>query len=137
MPFRALRKTLLFLGVILYISMKSHAENSTALWETQNLLRDPTQRKKAIQNDSRAQDTDQKVNQLANSPETSQKVYDLSADVFKEIHAQTGDDGEKMKKLLNEAAQNPEGFANSLSPEAKEKLRTIASEIESNQKQRP
>jgi hypothetical protein len=102
-----------------------------ALKQTQDLLRNASARQQAIKGNPTAEQADARVRNLA-GPET-QAIYDLSADVMGKIVNDASGDPAKMQELLNKAMENPSAFAAQLPEAQKEKLRSIASKIESKQ----
>jgi hypothetical protein len=113
------------------------ARADEALDQTQALLRDPTARAAATRGDAKAQALQKNIDTMSGAPANSEKIYGLSAEVFAELVAKTGGDVGKLQQLLSDAQKNPEAFANSLSPEIKEKIRGVASDIEQTQKAHP
>jgi hypothetical protein len=127
-----MKKTFLFAN----LSFSSFAF-SDPLGQTQDLLKDPQKRNAFIQQDTQANEVNKKVNQVAGSPEVSNQIYNLSADVFAEIHKITGGDPEKMNKLLQDAAKDPSVLGNALSEDQRKKLKEIATQIETANQKRP
>ena len=67
---------------------------------------------------------------LQGSPELTQELYDLAADVFREITENAGGDASKMGHVVEGGRSDPAGFAESLSPATRERLRAFAQKIE-------
>ena len=130
--YKLVKKTILFVQ----LSFSTFAI-SDPLGQTQDLLKDPQKRNTFIQQESQANDVDKKVNQIAGSPEVSNQIYGLSADIFAEIHKMTGGDPEKMNKLLQDAAKDPSILGNALGADQKKKLKEIATQIENSNQKRP
>lgn len=102
-----------------------------AIQMTQEMLKDPAERKKAIGTSPQGHAADQKVHELAGSKENEQAIYDLAASVFGTMMEQTDGDEEKMQKLLEEGMKNPEAFAKKWSPEELQKLHDLGKKIQS------
>ena len=99
--------------------------------DTQRMLRTPTEREAAIKGNKIATDVDQKVGSLAGSKENKEQIYDLAAQVLEKIAAEAKGDPEKMQRLLLESQSNPKGFYDKyFSEEQKNKVRSIANDIE-------
>jgi hypothetical protein len=117
--------------ILCLVSNFGQAENAKptddkALEQTQELLKDPNQRKEFIDKTPDAKKTNDDLKTLVGSDQNLEEAYKLAAELFGKITAEANGDPEKMKKLLEEAQKNPAAFANSWSPEQKEKLKSIA-----------
>lgn len=103
-----------------------------ALKDTQNLLKNKSQREALFKKDSKAKEADSKVNSVTgDDAANSQKLYDISADIMPSLMQAVGNDPNKAMELLQKAQTDPEGFYKSLPPEIREKIRGVASDIES------
>lgn len=102
--------------------------NSEALNKTQNLLRNPGERQKAMANDPKAQAADSKVKALL-GPNT-EKAYEISAQLMERIVAETGGDPVKMQNLMLELQGNPRALEKYLSPAQRDMIRQMASDVE-------
>lgn len=111
----------------------AQSEQSTdkALKDTQDLLRDKSQRDELIKKDSKAKAADSRVNAVTGGDSiNNQKLYDISADIMPSLLQAVGNDPNKAMELLQKAQTDPEGFYKSLPPEIREKIRGVASDIE-------
>lgn len=100
-----------------------------ALAKTQALLRDPDQRAKATAATPQAQFVDKQTQSLAGTPENTNAIYDLSADIMESLALKTNGDPAKMKELLDQAKNDPKAFAEKLTPEQRKKLQEISQKI--------
>lgn len=126
-----------FLSSAMAQQQKWDQHSEQALKETQDLLKNQEQRDKAVQSDPNAKATHSEVEKLSGSSQNTNAIYGLSAEIFESIARQSNGDPQVMQKLLQEAARNPEAFANSLTPAQREKLRGVAAGIEKKQNQSP
>ena len=100
--------------------------------DTQNLLRDKKQRDELIKTDSKAKEADSKVNAVTGGDAVNnQKLYDISADIMPALMTSVGNDPVKAMELLQKAQSDPEAFYKSLPSEVRDKIRGVASDIES------
>jgi ethanolamine utilization microcompartment shell protein EutL len=103
-----------------------------ALSQTQNLLTSPTQRNQAISGDPAAKAADAQLQNLMGSPALTEQSYALAAEIMGGLVQAHGADTQAMQKALDQAARDPAAFLNSLTPEQREKIKKMATEIESN-----
>ena len=82
-----------------------------ALQKTKDLLTNKNEREKSIQNDSKAQQADAYAKQIGGSPEKTEKIYQLSAQIFEKLVKKYGGDTEKIKAVIEKAQKDPAGFA--------------------------
>lgn len=100
--------------------------------DTQNLLRDKKQRDELMKTDSKAREADSKVNAVTGGDAVNnQKLYDISADIMPALMSSVGNDPVKAMELLQKAQSDPEAFYKSLPSEVRDKIRGVASDIES------
>lgn len=102
--------------------------NAEALRNTQQLLRNPSEREKAIANDPKAVEADSKAKQLL-GPNT-EKAYELSAQLMQTIVAETNGDPQKMQQLMQELQSNPHALEKYLTPAQRDMIRQMASDVE-------
>ncbi len=102
-----------------------------ALKQTQDLLSNPNERGRAIEQDQSAKDVDAKVGALAGSTANKEEIYGLAGQMMERITKETNGDPEKMKKLLLEAQTNPEAFYNKMNPSQKTQISNLADKINS------
>lgn len=105
------------------------AASQEALVKTQAMLRDPDARAKAVNESPQAAFVDHHAQSLGGNAENTNAMYDLSADVLGSLVQQTGGDAAKMKELLDQAKNDPKGFAEKLTPEQSAKLQDISRRI--------
>jgi hypothetical protein len=103
--------------------------SAEALVKTQALLRDPQKRAQAAAASPQAQFVDKQAQSLAGSSENTNAIYDLSADIMESLVMKTNGDPAKMKELLDQAKNDPKGFAEKLTPEQRQKLTEISRKI--------
>ena len=120
----------LFLLVIGLAWQNVYAEDDTvsALQKTQDCLRNQTC---DAAKSSAGQAADQKaLEAVGGNANNKQELYNISADIMPTLIQQTGGDPEKMQALMLKAQTDPEGFFNSLSPDAQAKIKNIANTVE-------
>lgn len=127
----------LFIFVVLFLNI-IHAQtksiNDEALTSTQNMLRSSAQRSEVIKNDSNAKKADQDLESLVGTGSAKEQVYELSADVMKYLVDNSSGDPVKMQESLMKGMSDPKAFLNSLPDDVKNKIRNIATEVESKSK---
>jgi len=119
-----------FLLVIGLAWQNVYAEDDTvsALQKTQDCLRNQTCE---AAKSSAGQAADQKaLEAVGGNAANKQELYNISADIMPMLIQQTGGDPEKMQALMLKAQTDPEGFFNSLSPDAQAKIKNIANTVE-------
>lgn len=94
------------------------------------MLNNPSERNQAVGKDAKAQWIDQQVKSLAGSSENADAIYALAADIMENVAEEANGDPEAMLKALEKAKSNPEAFAAKLSPNQREKLRSIAGQLQ-------
>ena len=120
----------LFLLVIGLAWQNVYAEDDTvsALQKTQDCLRNQTC---DAAKSSAGQAADQKaLEAVGGNANNKQELYNISADIMPMLIQHTGGDPEKMQALMLKAQTDPEGFFNSLSPDAQAKIKNIANTVE-------
>ena len=120
MPLRALAGTLvvsLLLGTGLSHAGSLDDGSARALSETLRTLQGSA--------GTKAPGADPRLGSLAESEE----LYDLASQVFTELTERYGGDPEKMSEALARGKRDPEGFAASLSPATRARLRALAAKM--------
>jgi len=112
-------------------------DTQDALVQTQDLLRDSNKRLEAIQNTPGADKTDKNLQAFTGSSASSDKIYNISADIMGKIVAESAGDAEKMQQMLKDFQSNPEAFYKKLDPSIQRDISSVAKEIEQNKKSRP
>lgn len=74
---------------------------------------------------------DPRLRALEASPALSRELYELAGRVLTELAERSGGDPQKMSDALERARKDPEGFASSLSPATRERLRALSSRVPS------
>ena len=102
-----------------------------ALTKTQDLLRDSQKRQQAIREGGpAAQKADETVQRLTGGdPQLNQMIYSLSADVFANLVNMSHGDPKLIQQILEDVKKNPAAFAESFTPEQRQKLREISERL--------
>ncbi len=101
-----------------------------ALAATLGMLRDPAQRAAALGANPQAPGLDARVQAMVGgSPQLTQEVYELAAEIFGDLTRASGGDLGKMNAELERATADPAGFAALLSPATLARLRALAVRI--------
>jgi len=74
-------------------------------------------------------DIDQQVRALTGSPELTQELYNLAAQVLGELLQSSGGDMNKVFDTLSRARSDPEAFAATLSPQTRDRLKDLSDRI--------
>lgn len=127
-------KALLVLALLLGSAMALDAQTldparEEALAATLRLLRDPALRGPAISGSPQAAGIDSQLQSLTGSPQLTQEVYELAAEIFNDLARNSGGDVGRMGQALEDARRDPAAFAAMLSPATLQKLREIAVKI--------
>ncbi|HXJ82800.1 MAG TPA: hypothetical protein VMS64_29445 [Candidatus Methylomirabilis sp.] len=72
---------------------------------------------------------DQQVRALTGSPQLTQEVYNLAAQVLAELVQSTGGDTGKLFDALDRAKSDPEAFVATLSPQTRDRLKELSDKI--------
>lgn len=104
--------------------------STDALNQTMDVLRSASERGAEISKSPQARAADSQVKALAGTPQNTERIYELAAQVMQNLAQEGGGDPEKMMKILEEAQKNPTSFANRFTPEQKKLLKEIATDIE-------
>jgi hypothetical protein len=128
-------KTVLGFFIFMSFALSVRAEeldkaSKEALQQTQQLLKNPEQRRQAVKGDAKAQKADQYVNSLTGGNEAvSDEMYQFAAEIMGTLTKDTGGDPQKMQERLKEFMANPEAFANQLTPEQQKRLKELAQKM--------
>jgi hypothetical protein len=106
------------------------AASLSALTDTQNMLQNPAQRNKVINNNPTAQTVDSQVKSLTGNDKTANEMYTLSGKVLEDLVKETGGDPVKMMEIMSKAQANPESLLGHLSPESKAAIHSVSQEID-------
>jgi hypothetical protein len=72
---------------------------------------------------------DQQVRALTGSPELTQEVYNLAAQVLADLVQSTGGDMGKVFEALDRAKSDPGAFVATLSPQTRDRLKELSDKI--------
>lgn len=127
---------LVFFLLVNVVNFNLYAQNDpaidSAMKETQDLLKNKSQRDELMKKDSKAREADNRVNAVTGGDAAqSQKLYDISSDIMPALMEAVGNDPTKAMELLQKAQNDPESFYKSLPKEIQNKIRGVASDIES------
>lgn len=111
------------------------AASTEALQKTQNLLFNPEQRAQAMKNDPKALANDAKVK--SSLGDQTQPAYELSAQVLETIVKKTNGDPRQMQEIVNQLMTNPQLLEQYLTPQQRDQIRSMASQIEKQQGHAP
>ena len=105
-------KTLLMIAALLpcFAFAQLDKDSQKGLEDTKALLKNSTERQKAIDKDPKAKDVDNKVNALTGNSGTKEDVYGIASEVFEKVAEEAKGDPNKMQQLMLEAQQNPQKF---------------------------
>lgn len=105
------------------------AASREALGATLRMLQDPALRGAAISGSPQAGAADGQLQSLGGSPQLTQELYGLAAEVFADLARGTGGDVQKMSEALERGRTDPAGFAAMLSPATLQKLRELSVKV--------
>lgn len=104
--------------------------DAEALEKTVELLNSRSQRQETIDKSADAQKTDEMVKKLVGDGADLDKIYKMSAEIFRDLAHQNKGDSAALIEQMQKAQQNPETFYNSLSPEQKKMIQEMSASIE-------
>ncbi len=105
--------------------------SAEALEKTTALLRDQSQREKAISESPDAKKNHADLKELAGSEENINGAYGISANIFEKMVRDSGGDVSLMQKMIEKAQRDPSSFYESLTPDQKKNIDALAKQIES------
>jgi hypothetical protein len=105
------------------------AASAEALAATLRMLQDPSLRAAAVAASAQATAVDRQIQAIAGSPELTQEIYALAAQVMSELTRGAGGDVSRMNDVLDRGKTDPAGFAAMLSPETLDRLRELSRKI--------
>ena len=105
------------------------AASREALGATLRMLQDPALRGAAISGSPQAGAADRQLQSLGGSPQLTQELYGLAAEIFADLARGTGGDVQRMSEALERGRTDPAGFAAMLSPATLQKLRELSVKI--------
>lgn len=98
-----------------------------SLNKTQTLLKDPSQRKKAVSETEDGKKADEQVKKLAPDAATQDEFYNLAADILDNYRDEKSEEG--MKADVSAAKRDPTSFYKNLTPEQQEKVRKLGEKL--------
>lgn len=117
---------------------KSDTEhNQEAMKKTQELLKDPTQRQKALDNPAAKQSADRVQQLTGGDAQMEQAIWEMSAELMPLLVEEANGDPKKMAEYLEKMKSNPQAFADRFPAAQKKKLQEIADKIAKKQQQKP
>ena len=120
----------LVLSILVFSPFAFATDDNTALIQTQNFMRDQTERDEYIKNHPDAKNADVVVERTVNNnPKAKNEMYGAAADIMGTLQKTSGGDTAKMQDQLDEGLKNPEKFIQSLPPEQQAQIRAIANEV--------
>lgn len=132
---RYLYKGLLVSSVLtlsLSVFADESAVNAKALEQTMEMLQNRMQREEAIKGDKDAEKADNMAKDLVGGGENLEKLYKLSAKVFRDVANKKNGNLTDMMETLQKAQQDPEGFYKNLTPEQKKMVEQISKDVKIN-----
>jgi hypothetical protein len=124
--------------MLVYISLVSVSafadldkDQRQGITDTQSMLKNSAARKKAIANDPKAKEIDDKAGALAGSAANKDEMYDLAAQLVEKIAVEANGDPNKMQMMMLEAQKDPKAFYEKyFDDKQKAKVRGLATKIE-------
>ena len=116
-------------------AISANADDSTrdSIDKTKAMLTNSAQRNAAIKGDSQAEAADSKAAAaVGGSAANKDQIYGISADVFDKMATSSGGDSTKMQEQLAKAQSDPQAFFNSMTPEQKSAIESLAKQIQAN-----
>lgn len=99
--------------------------NQLALHQTQAVMTNPQERKKAMENNANAKKVDQMVSDIMG--DNGEDMYKSAAEDFMPYVMKMADgDPKKMNEFIQQALRNPAAFEKNLPPELKAKIADLA-----------
>lgn len=119
--------SLLLFSLLGFAELDSSSQQ--ALEQTKALLKNREAREQAAQKSDRSRKAHDRAKQLMGSEQGTDAIYGLSAEVLEHIVKSTNGDSKKMNQLLQKAATDPKGFAESLPPEIQQKIKAVSKKV--------
>lgn len=126
---RAVSVLLVLCGAVSAFAQGLDPVSQAALAATLQLLREPALRNPAIAGNPQAAGIDRQIQSIAGSPQLTQEIYELAAEIFSDLTRSSGGDVGKMSEALERATTDPVGFATTLSASTLERLHAISIRI--------
>ncbi len=129
-----MKPILLFVALLMPATVWADAETQQAVKEVQEQMKSPSFHQNAAKQSKEAAAVEKQVKDVSGSPENEQAMYEFAAQILGNMKDNSP---EEMRKMLMDAQQNPEAFANSWTPEQKQKLKELSERIPAGQKRNP
>ena len=131
MPSRTLLVAVAFVTLAIHAPLQAQQVDpgSAALTEMLKSLTAPGGKGGPLGAGTGSGDIDQQVRALTGSPELTQEVYNLAAQVLGELLQSSGGDMNKLFDTLARAQSDPGTFAATLSPQTRERLKDLSDRI--------
>ncbi|MBF0263831.1 MAG: hypothetical protein HQL46_01050 [Gammaproteobacteria bacterium] len=104
-------------------------EQQLYMQQAMELLKNSASREEFFKNHPQAREAQRQLQTITESPELQNEIYGLAADVFADLVKKTAGEPNKLMNLLQNAQQNPEGFANQFSTTQKQELQKLGVEV--------
>jgi hypothetical protein len=106
------------------------AADQKALQETQDFMKNKSEREAFVNKDGAAKKADDFLKTLVGGDsQLTEETYALAAEVFEMLVRESQGDGKKMQEALERFARDPASFAGKWSPEQQAKLKALAKKI--------
>jgi hypothetical protein len=124
---KPIHSALLILSVILASApaLALDDASSTALLQTQQMLTNPSQRQKALDENPRAKAMDAAARQAVGDQNTAD-IYELASDLMATLAEESGGDPAKMMELLQKAQKDPQSLESKFTPAQRAKIKAIS-----------
>lgn len=119
--------------VVIPLHSFADPEQEKAMLEVQKEMKDPKSRQQMMTT-PQAKKTDEYVKQMTGGGQNEQEIYNISSDILMNMKDMTP---EQMDAYLRKAQENPEDFANSLTPEQLKKIKALSEKIPAANQKRP
>lgn len=123
-----------FLLSVTFQTTKADPETEQAIQEVQLQMKNANFGENAAKESAEARDVHNYVKGISGNPQQTQEIYDLAAEVLGNMK---GLNPEQMQKLLEAAKNDPSQFADSWTPEQKEKLKKLSNRLPSANQKKP
>ena len=131
LPSRTLFVAIAFVTLAIHAPLQAQQADpgSAALAEMLKSLTGPGAKGALLGAGTGSGDIDQQVRALTGSPELTQELYNLAAQVLGELVQSSGGDMNKLFDTLSHAQSDPDAFAATLSPQTRDRLTDLSDRI--------
>lgn len=126
-------KNIAFLLTI-FVSLQTWAQEDDVLKEVQIMMQDRNQMEKLAKEDPAVKKSDEFVNSVVGTGKEKDDLLRISSDYMGVLVKKHNGDVGAMQADLMQALKDPKKFLESLSPEYREQIRKLASEVEAKNK---